>query len=290
MFQQFEGKRMAFSFQVPFYKMHGSGNDFVLIDNRSLRLPVDRMEQWARQICRRAFGVGADGLIFLDLPQDVRSGVDYVWHFYNADGSRPEMCGNGSRCAAFLAYGLGMAPAEHVLGTDAGPIRARVFENLSQVRVQLTPSRDLRTSIDLDVGKSGSLRIHFVNTGVPHAVFISEDLSKIDVQDLGRTLRFHPFFAPAGTNVNFIQVRDPEHLLLRTYERGVEGETYACGTGAAASAAVTHALGLTAAHVHVTTTGGEHLEIALEGGEIHLQGNATLVFKGELSLQALGLG
>jgi diaminopimelate epimerase len=280
---------MALSFDVPFYKMHGSGNDFVLIDNRALNLPVEGMEMWARKICRRAFGVGADGLIFLDSPPADRSGVDYIWHFYNADGSRAEMCGNGSRCAAFLAYELGMAPARHVLGTDAGPIRAHVLEDQSKVRVQLTPPRDMKTSIDLDIENTPPCSVHFVNTGVPHCVVITEDASSVDVPVLGRALRFHPFFAPAGTNVNFIQVNDPEHLFLRTYERGVEGETYACGTGAAASSAITHALGLTSAHVHVTTSGGEHLEITLNNGEIHLQGNATLVFKGELSLRSLGL-
>jgi diaminopimelate epimerase len=278
---------MALGFDVPFYKMHGSGNDFVLVDNRLIRLPVERMAEWAKRICRRAFGIGADGLIFLDLARE--QGLDYVWHFYNADGSRAEMCGNGSRCAAFLAHSLGMAPAEHVLGTDAGPIRARVLADLSQVRVQLTPAHGLKTGIEIASEKGGPLSLHFVNTGVPHAVVVTDDVGTIDVQGLGRELRFHPHFAPAGTNVNFIQVIDGEHILLRTYERGVEGETYACGTGAAASAKVTHALGLTAAHVHVTTSGGEHLEIAVEGGTIFLQGNATLVFKGELSLRALGL-
>jgi diaminopimelate epimerase len=280
---------MSIPLDIPFYKMHGSGNDFVLIDNRSLKLPVQRMEEWARQLCRRSFGIGADGLIFLDDPPPGRPGIDYIWHFYNADGSRPEMCGNGSRCAAFLAHELGMAQADHVLGTDAGPIRARVLKGISQVRVQLTPPRDLQTSIQLQAGEHGPFEVHSVNTGVPHAVLIRDDVSTVDVPALGNALRFHPHFAPAGTNVNFVQVRDPGHLLLRTYERGVEGETYACGTGAAASAAVTNALGLTTAHVHVTTSGGEHLEILLDGGELFLQGNATLVFKGELSLAGVGL-
>jgi diaminopimelate epimerase len=280
---------MASGFDVPFYKMHGSGNDFVLVDNRLLRLPVTRMAEWAKGICRRAFGIGADGLIFLDLPRSREQGVDYVWHFYNADGSRAEMCGNGSRCAAFLAHSLGMAPAEHVIGTDAGPIRARVLSDLAQVRVQLTPAHGLKIGMEVALEKGGHLPIHFVNTGVPHAVVITADVAAVDVQGLGRELRFHPQFAPAGTNVNFIQVLDREHILLRTYERGVEGETHACGTGAAASAKVTNAMGLTAAQVHVTTSGGEHLELAVEGGTIFLQGNATLVFKGELSLRALGL-
>ncbi|MEG6550922.1 diaminopimelate epimerase, partial [Desulfocurvibacter africanus] len=104
--------------QMPFVKMQGSGNDFVVIDNRDRRVPEEAMADWAKAVCRRAFGIGADGIFFLENPPADRPGVDFIWHFYNADGSRAEMCGNGSRCAARLAYLLGMAPAHHVIGTD----------------------------------------------------------------------------------------------------------------------------------------------------------------------------
>ncbi|MFW6323567.1 MAG: diaminopimelate epimerase [Desulfovibrionales bacterium] len=274
---------------ISFHKMHGSGNDFVLIDNRNLKLAESEMSRWARAICKRSFGIGSDGLIFLDDPKPGMCGVDYIWHFFNADGSRAEMCGNGSRCAAFLAHELGMAPREHVLGTDAGPISARVLPAKGQVRVQLTPLTDLSLSQEIKLGNEGELVLHSANTGVPHAVIITDHVEKIDVPSLGSAVRYHSIFAPAGANVNFVEVRDSSSILLRTYERGVEGETYACGTGAAASVAVANALGKTGSHVHVTTSGGEHLEITLDGDQIFLQGNATLVYQGYFFPHALNL-
>ncbi len=272
---------------VPFYKMHGSGNDFVLIDNRKLGLAQAQMSLWAQKICRPAFGVGADGLIFL---QDAPAGrdVDYIWHFYNADGSRAEMCGNGSRCAARLAHEIGLAGPDHVLGTDAGPIRAVVAPGAGRVKVQLTPPQGLELNIPVDVDGTG-YTVHFVNTGVPHAVLVTDDVSAVDVLALGRAIRRHERFAPAGTNVNFIQVKAPCRLLLRTYERGVEGETFACGTGAAASALVANTLGLTESSVELTTTGGEILQIHLENGTVFLEGPAVKTYQGEMFIESLGL-
>ena len=133
------------------------------------------------------------------------------------------------------------------------------------------------------------LTVHFVNTGVPHAVVECGDVASVDVKKLGRTLRFHPHFAPAGTNVNFISVADRDALHLRTYERGVEDETYACGTGAAASALVANALGLTGKEVALTTSGGEVLRIFLESGTVHLQGPAVTVYEGRLRPASVGL-
>jgi len=272
---------------VPFVKMHGSGNDFVLIDNRELALPRAQMTLWAQHICPRAFGVGADGLIFL---QEAPAGeqVDYIWHFYNADGSRAEMCGNGSRCAARLATELGLADRNHVLGTDAGPIHAQVRLDSNLVKVQLTPPTALKLDISLTVDGT-QFTVHFVNTGVPHAVVISEDVSAVDVKTLGRALRNHDYFAPAGTNVNFIQIRNSCKLLLRTYERGVEGETFACGTGAAASALVAHELGLADESVELTTSGGEVLQISMENDTLFLEGPAVKTYSGEMFIESLGL-
>ncbi|WP_126376964.1 diaminopimelate epimerase [Desulfovibrio ferrophilus] len=272
---------------VPFFKMHGSGNDFVLIDNRKLALPRAQMTLWAQRICRKAFGIGADGLIFL---QNAPAGeqVDYIWHFYNADGSRAEMCGNGSRCAARLACEIGLADRNHVLGTDAGPIRAQVRPDSTLVKVQLTPPQDLLLGTSLTVD-GVQYEVHFVNTGVPHAVIIVDDVSAIDVDKLGRAMRNHEHFAPAGTNVNFIQIRGNCKLLLRTYERGVEGETFACGTGAAASALVAHELGLVDESVELKTSGGEVLQIHLENGTLFLEGPAVKTYSGEMFIESLGL-
>jgi len=272
---------------IPFHKMHGCGNDFALIDNRALAVPRELMVFWAKKICAPHFGVGADGLIFLEDAPVGLTDAAFVWHFFNADGSRAEMCGNASRCAAKLAVKLGLAGAEHVFGTDAGLIRARVLDD-GRVRVQLTPPKDIQTHLDLDI-KGQKHRLHFANTGVPHAVLFLEDVSKVDIRELGPAIRYHKQFAPAGTNANFVQRIDSSKLKLRTYERGVEAETFACGTGAAASLVLAHELGLTGPAADVTTTGGEVLAIELENGAVFLTGQAVEVFSGVLSADALGL-
>jgi len=271
---------------VGFHKMQGCGNDFVIIDNRELRLPVEHMREWAIKVCRKCFGVGADGLIFLEAAP-AGSGADVLWHFYNADGSRAEMCGNGARCASKLASLLGLAGKRFVLSTDAGPVACEVLDN-GQVKVRLTPAADLRPGVVLDVAGQ-KLTVHFVNTGVPHAVVFLPDVSLADVKRLGNAIRFHEAFAPKGTNANFVQVKDSSHLLLRTYERGVEDETYACGTGACASAVIAHSLGMAGADVEVTTTGGEVLGVSLAGGDVFLRGAAEVCFSGVLYPAALGL-
>ncbi len=275
---------------VIFHKMQGCGNDFVLIDNRGLALPQGRMADWAKAICPRAVSVGADGLIFLEEPdQNPGAEADYIWHFFNADGSRAEMCGNASRCAAVLAVELGLAGPEHVLGTDAGPVRAQVL-GPDTSRVQLTAPKDMELNIPINLDSmSGGATAHFVNTGVPHAVIFSDDADQLDVARLGRELRYHDRFAPAGTNANFAKVLDNEHILLRTYERGVEAETLACGTGAAAGVVLAAALGLTENTVAVTTSGGEELTIVLEDDAVFLQGKALYIYTGELKLKSLGL-
>ena len=278
-----------FTESVPFYKMQGCGNDFVVIDNRELAVPESAMADWARAVCARAFGVYADGLFFLEESDD--PALDYRWHFYNSDGSRAEMCGNASRCAGKLAHAIGLAPADHVFGTDAGPIKARVLlggPDAGRVKVQLTPPLDTATGIELDVDGS-PLTVHFSDTGVPHAVVFVDDVESVDIMDLGPKLRYHDRFAPAGTNVNFAQVKDENTILLRTYERGVEAETYACGTGAAATQLLANRLGLTSDRADLTTTGGEVLTVFLEDGNVYLQGAAELTFNGELYLKAMGL-
>lgn len=269
-----------------FYKMQGSGNDFIVIDNRAKTISPKDMPRWAKTLCPHAFSIGADGIIFLEL--DDSGQATTRWHFFNADGSRAEMCGNGSRCATLLAYRLGMAPARHLMLTDAGTVHAQVFPEAGEVDVQLTPARDMALNFTLDLD-GRTFTAHFTNTGVPHAVIVTPDVKSLDVKGLGAKVRYHDHFAPAGTNANFIQVVSRGELLLRTYERGVESETYACGTGAAASVAVAHALGLCDPKAKVTTSGGEVLEISVHGSDIFLRGKAQLVYKGEFCPAALGL-
>ncbi len=266
---------------IEFHKMHGCGNDFVFIDNRSMRLDRRFMSEWARSLCDRKLGIGADGIIFIgEAPGD--SGCDYRWDFYNADGLRGEMCGNASRCSCLLAVMLGIAGREQVFLTDAGPVTARLSHaegGTAQVTSRLTKPFGFR-SATLEAGGRERV-VYSLVEGVPHAVVFSDDLEAEDVDGTGRDLRRHDFFAPAGTNVNFVRVDGPDHISVRTYERGVEGETLACGTGSSAAVWVCSRLGLTGNSVAVTTSGGETLGIDLEGGDVFLTGAAVHVFTGK---------
>ena len=216
---------------VEFTKMNGAGNDFVLIDGRARKLKLER-RQIAR-ICDRHAGVGADGLIVL-LP--CASGrADWAWDFYNSDGGSAEMCGNGARCFARFVRRLTGAKNGITFETRAGIITAS-FQG-ERVTVSLTPPRDLRLNQTVAL-RGGKATLHSVDTGVPHAVLYVPDADQAMVQSLGAEIRGHPHFAPRGTNVNFVQLLGGGALRVRTYERGVEGETLACGTGVTAAALI----------------------------------------------------
>ena len=187
------------------------------------------------------------------------------------------MCGNGARCIARLAHELGAAPADIRFETAAGPVRAEILAPL--VRLHLPPPKDWRLNLSLD-WKDGEIPLHFVNTGVPHAVAVVDDLATVDVPALGAFIRRHPLFAPAGTNADFIQITGPDALAIRTYERGVEAETPACGTGITAAALVAQRLGLVRSPVRVASAGGDTLEV--DSTLPALTGPAEYVFHGEI--------
>jgi diaminopimelate epimerase len=271
---------------LPFVKMSGTGNDFILIDHRKPRLSREIMPEFARLVCRRRFSVGADGLILIE-----DSGkVDFKWLFFNADGSEAEMCGNGARCAARFAYMYGIAPAHMYFETVAGIIEAMVAD--TDVSLLMTEPRDFRLNRILDL--HGMVRhLHSVDTGVPHAVLFVEDYNGLDIREVGRKIRFHDDFMPAGTNVNFVRPLEDGTLQVRTYERGVEDETLACGTGAVAAALIAAALGISASPVDILTSGGGRLAILFDlqegpsAANVFLRGPAHLVYTGELNTEAL---
>jgi diaminopimelate epimerase len=266
--------------KIPFYKMQGSGNDFILIDNRRDLLKGKNLKGLAVSVCDRHYSVGADGLIVI-VPSKK---ADFKWRFFNADGSEAEMCGNGSRCAAQFAYLKKIAKKTMAFETLAGTIHAEIRKNT--VRVQLTDAGGLQHNIAVTLD-SGIRMGHFIDAGVPHLVYLSKDLDHEDVDRIGRTTRYHEIFRPSGTNVNFIQVQGPHKLRIRTYERGVEGETLACGTGSVAGALIAGSLRFVSSPVEVLTRGGEKLTVSFrqENGKfsgILLEGAAAVICEGTL--------
>jgi len=278
---------MAINFPVPFTKMSGAGNDFIVIDHRVSLIPEAEQAEFVRKVCRRMFSVGADGLILIENSEL----ADFRWRFYNGDGSVAEMCGNGARCAARFAHSRGIAGASMSFETLAGIIKAEITDDDS-VRLRMTAPCDFKK--DLSVVLDGQERIlSFVNSGVPHAVLIMEEDDEVPVREWGKIVRFHPLFQPAGTNVNFVQKISENTIRVRTYERGVEDETMACGTGAVASALFAAVSGMVQSPVAVITSGGERLTILfdLQDGpqaeNVFLQGPARIIYEGSLTAEAL---
>lgn len=276
--------------RIPFFKMTGTGNDFIVIDNREGRIDAAHCHNLVRQACRHKLSVGADGMILIERDPE----VDFKWRFFNADASEAEMCGNGARCAARFAYLTGIVPQPRMaFRTLAGVVKAEISG--SRVKVQMTRPHSLQTGIHLDVnGKSFDL--DYINTGVPHVVcFVAgaQELEAADVSAWGRALRFHPHFQPAGANVNFVWAQDAHRVAARTYERGVEGETLACGTGAIASALISAVRDRAVSPVEVLTRSGETLTIHFDRGgsdhpdsiqfkDVYLEGEARVVYEADL--------
>lgn len=262
--------------------MNGAGNDFVLIDNRSgeVRLSPPQIVR----LCDRHQGVGADGVILL-VPCDSGQ-ADWAWDFYNSDGSPAEMCGNGARCFARFVQRLAGLGKGFRFQTRAGVIAAEI--NGQTVTVRLTSPQDLRLRQQVALS-GGQAEIHSLDTGVPHAVLFVKDADKAMVQSLGAEIRFHPHFAPRGANANFVEVRGPNAIRVRTYERGVEGETLACGTGVTAAALVAAELHGFTSPVRVQVRSGETLEISFQRdgtgfANVGLTGPADFVFEGRIEV------
>ncbi|MFQ5913182.1 MAG: diaminopimelate epimerase [Nitrospinota bacterium] len=270
--------------RIPFVKMQGSGNDFILIDNRSRILDPENLGDFIRGVCRRCRSVGADGLILLEESDR----ADFRWHYFNADGGRAEMCGNGSRCAARLAHRWGMAPANLTFETDAGILSAEVTGR--RVKVRMTDPSPIDPAVKVTMN-GFEHHLHWINTGVPHAVEFVEDLEGWKVVEVGRFIRFHERFLPAGTNVDFVHPVGRSRVAVRTYERGVEEETLACGTGAVAAALVCADQGFAKPPVDVLTRSGDELRISFrkEGKQytdVYLEGETALVYEGSLTQEA----
>jgi len=269
---------------IPFYKMSGSGNDFIIIDNRESIVDDVDLNRLITGVCRRKMSVGADGLILVEKTD----GVDFKWRFYNSDGSRGEMCGNGARCVSRFAFIEGIAGENLSFKTDVGIVSAEVSGQ--RVKIKMTDPTDLREEALLKIAGRDVL-YRFINTGVPHVVIETRDLEELDVVEWGREVRHHPVFAPNGTNANFIQVGDKGPIGIRTYERGVEDETLACGTGNVAAALTVSLKYDRTSPVKLQTRSGEYLKVYFKRSgagfsDVYLEGDARVIYKGELSPEA----
>ena len=266
--------------KIPFMKMSGSGNDFIFIDHREPIIPVDEMRDFVRKVCRRRVSVGADGLIFIEPSER----ADFKWRFFNSDGSEGEMCGNGGRCAARFAFLKKIAGPSLTFETLAGILAAEV----NGMRVKLEVTKPFGLKLDEKISVDGKeLVFSSINTGVPHVIIFSEDLEGMDIVPLGRAIRHHSRFAPAGTNVNFVRVVDRSRLAVRTYERGVEDETLACGTGTVASTLIAAFRGMVDSPASVKTRGGEILVVHFEIEDkkvkkVFFEGDVHIIYEGEM--------
>ena len=266
---------------VEFTKMNGAGNDFVMLDNR--RASVELLPDQIRSICDRHRGIGADGIISVEGTAD-----NPRMRYYNADGGEAEMCGNGARCfARFAARLKGQTEGSLQFLTKAGMISADLLSN-GLIRLWMSEPHSMQIAHSLKV-LDRDMEVHSINTGVPHAVVFVLNVESTSVAEEGRLLRNHQRFAPAGTNVNFVQILEPGFLAIRTYERGVEQETMACGTGVVASALIHHMLTQAPSPISVRVQGGETLSVGFEDEKgalkkVTLTGPADFVFTGAIAI------
>jgi diaminopimelate epimerase len=267
-----------------FTKMNGAGNDFVLIDNRAGEVDLNRNQ--IAHLCDRHRGIGADGVLLLEKPSNR---ADFRMRYFNADGGEADMCGNGARCFARFANKIAGAAGKISFETPAGVISADVIGDL--VTLQMTGPTDLRLNVLLRVANEDKT-IHFINTGVPHVVIPVLQVGEVDVRREGAAIRRHEMFSPKGANVNFIERRGANKIAVRTYERGVEDETLACGTGVVASAVIFAATEDTNGPIGVLVRGGSELQVGFEKAgtkftNVTLTGPADFVFEGTIDLRAI---
>ena len=264
-----------------FTKMNGAGNDFVLMDNRAGDIHLNRSQ--IAHLCDRHRGIGADGILLLE---KAANRADFRMRYFNADGGEAEMCGNGARCFARFANRVAGAEGKISFETPAGVISARLIGDL--VTLKMTEPADLRLNIPLRITTKDKA-IHFINSGVPHVVIPVSQVDDVDVQREGAAIRHHEMFSPKGANVNFIEKRGVNKIAVCTYERGVEDETLACGTGVVASALVFAACEKINGPVGVLVRGGDELQVDFErSGEqfknVTLTGPAEFAFEGTVEV------
>jgi len=263
---------------MKFTKAVATGNDFIIVDNRDGLIPEKEKHALAKKVCDRKRAIGADGLLLVEPSKK----CDFKMRIFNPNGSEAEMCGNGSRCVALYAARNKIAKPEMTIETLAGRLDAVVRGNM--VKVKLTEPKDIKWNFCLMINKC-PYKVSFVDTGVPHVIHFVDDIDGVDVKNLGSYMRNHGEFSPEGTNADFVKILGKNTIKIRTYERGVEDETLACGTGAVASAIISAEVERMTSPVTVQTQGGEKIRVHFEMIDgsfknVYLEGKAELVYEG----------
>jgi diaminopimelate epimerase len=262
---------------IQFTKAQGTGNDFVILDQAP-----NNLSEVVEILCDRKRGIGADGVLIVGPSEN----ADVKMRILNPDGSEVSMCGNGARCAGLYAYRKGLVSDVFTMETGAGLLEVEIKEN--EVTIKMTDPVDLEMTKDIEID-GNVIKGHFINTGVEHFVVFVDDTKNVDVNDLGNKVRYHMSFAPSGTNVNFVSVTGKDSISIRTYERGVEDETLACGTGSVASAIIANMIKDVSSPVKVLTLSGEILTIYFnidndKVSNVFMQGPAKIVFVGSIDI------
>jgi diaminopimelate epimerase len=272
---------MGEKYDICFTKAVASGNDFIIIDNKNGELNDRKLDysSIARDLCPRMFSVGADGLLVLELSDK----ADFRMRVINPDGSEVTMCGNGARCSALYAASKGWGK-KLAVETGAGLLNAEV--DGANIKLKMNDPRDVKLGINLGIGPN-IIDVHYIDTGVPHVVHLVDDIEEYPVKEIGRKIREHTLFAPEGTNADFVGNITQDSARVRTYERGVEDETLACGTGIVASAVILGLLEQVSSPVKVRSHGGEVLKVhyKLSGNkvsDVFLEGAANIVYEGRV--------
>lgn len=257
--------------KIDFVKMSGAGNDFIVMDNRSGAIALSEAD--IRRLCARRTGIGADGLMLMERSAQ----CDFAMRYFNADGKPSSMCGNGGRCITRFAQFSGIHKTRFTFEANGETYRSEILDS-GRVKLQMRPPKAFRDAFEVE-----GVQSFFIDTGSPHAVIYANDVASLNVAELGRKIRHNREHFPEGTNVNFVEPLSENRLRIRTFERGVEDETLACGTGCVAAAVVSYKLGKARApHIFLTVQSGETIEVEFDDAlqTIYLIGSADIVFTG----------
>ena len=274
---------------IPFMKLSGAGNDFIIINNVERIIDstnIKFINNFVKKVCERRMSVGANGVLLVEKTNE--KNVDFQMRYFNADGGEVETCGNGARCISKFAYLNNIATNKMRFLTNAGVYESEIVDE-DNVKVRMSDPTNIQLNLQLRL-KDRVHTVGFVNTGVPHCVLFVDNLKNTDVFNLGQQIRYHADFKPAGTNANFVCVQSSKKISIRTYERGVEDETLACGTGAVASAIIATQLDKVTPPVSVKTMGGMlkiHFNMLNnEPKNVYLEGDARVIYAGQLTQDA----